>query len=91
MRHEIGDRHLAGEEEGHRPGEQADDEQQAADELDHAGDAEEREERRAELGRREAEQLLRAVLEEEQRRHDAQHRQRIGPPGREEGLEIHLQ
>ena len=35
--HEIGDRHLAGDEEGHRAGEQADHDQDAADQFDPAG------------------------------------------------------
>ncbi len=90
VRHEIGDRHFAGEQESHWAGEQADEQKQAADQFEDAGDAEQREERRAELGRREAEQFLRAMLEEEQRRDDTQRRQGIGTPGRKQGLEIHL-
>lgn len=36
MRHEIGDRHIAGQDEGDTPGHEADREQRAADQLDHA-------------------------------------------------------
>ena len=73
MRHPVGDRHLAGQDEGDRAGEQPEQQQDAAEELEHAGEAEQREQ----LGlrtvrRREAEQLLRAVLHEDQRRDDAQ-------------------
>ena len=35
--------------------------------------------------------FMRGVLEEEERGHDAQDRQGIGPPGREERLEVHGQ
>src|SRR5713226_3067143 len=37
MGHEVGDGHLAGEDEGYRPDEQAENEQNAADDLERAG------------------------------------------------------
>jgi hypothetical protein len=39
---EVGEGHLAGEDEGHRPAEQPDHEQRAADEFEQAGDARQR-------------------------------------------------
>ena len=87
VEHPIGDRHLAREEEGHRPGEQAHQEQQAADQLEDGSDAEKGEERRraALRGSREAEELLRSMLQEKERRDDSQNGQRIGRPTIESG------
>src|SRR5260370_734104 len=52
VRHEIGDRHVARQDEGNRPREQAERQQRAANELDHALISIEREQRRAGVGRR---------------------------------------
>ena len=76
MRHPVGEGHLAREHEGHRPGEQPDHQQQPADQFQHRGEPDEAEHRRqpGRRRRREAEQLLRPMLQEDQRGDDPQHR-----------------
>jgi len=71
MGEEIGERHLARQDEGGRPREQAGGQQRPADQLERAGKPAEREQRRQRIGGREAEQLGGAVLQEQQRHHDA--------------------
>src|SRR5262249_26137711 len=75
VREKIGDRHEAGQDEGHRPREQADQHQQATDQLEHACRAEERYELQTVEGfeMREAEELRGAMLQQQQRSHDAKH------------------
>ena len=63
MRHEVGDRHLAGQDEGDRPREQAKHDQDAADDFQHGGEAEQRKQRRAHAGVGKAEQLARVPCE----------------------------
>ena len=46
VRHEVADRHLAGEQEGDRPGEQAEQDQQPAADLEHRREPEQAERRR---------------------------------------------
>jgi hypothetical protein len=69
--------------EGHRPREQPDDQERAADQFEQAGDPADREEYRARvIRRRKAEQFRRAVLEKQKRRDDAQDAQDArGPNG----------
>jgi hypothetical protein len=85
VHHEIGDRHLAGHDESGRSREQADGDEHAADDLDDAGEAEQREQRRAHADIGEADQLRRAVGEEQERRHDAQDREKMRTVGRQVG------
>ena len=68
---EVGDRHLAGGDEGGDAGEQTERDQQAADELD--GPRGDHQRRRHLLTAEPAEQLLRAVAGEQQTGDDAQH------------------
>jgi hypothetical protein len=70
MRQPISEGHLARKDEGDRPGEQAEGKERAANELEHARDPGQRQERGRVICRREAEQLLRTVLEEDQRGDD---------------------
>jgi hypothetical protein len=73
VRHEIGEGHFTRQDEGHRPGEQADQHQQAAEQFQHARQPRQREQFRAGIGRgREAQQFLGAVLHEQQGGDDAQ-------------------
>ena len=77
MRHEVGDGHLAGQDKGDRAREQADEEQEATDHLEHARKAGKRKQRRVHAGIGEAEQLGRAVRHEEQRSDDPQDREKL--------------
>src|SRR3989441_1842803 len=71
---EIGDRHLAGEDEGHGPAEQSDQEEQAAKRLQDSGDAGQRRDRSGasawHYGRRKRDQLGRPELHEEKGSND---------------------
>jgi hypothetical protein len=75
--HEIGHRHFARQDEGGRPGEQADQQQQTANQFDDAGHPDQRE--RLQIVKsgvvREGEELRHRMLEVEQRHHDAEHAQ----------------
>jgi hypothetical protein len=85
VRHEIGDRHLAREDERDRPREQAEDEEDAADDLEDAGETGEREELGPEADVGEAEKLAGAVGDEEKRGDDAEERERVRRPSVEAG------
>src|SRR5689334_3462724 len=79
MRHEVGDCHLAREDEGDRPGEKPDQHQAAAEALKHAGEAEQREELdRPGERRREAEQLHHAMGHIEEADDDAKDAEQAG-------------
>ena len=80
MRHEVGDGHVAGEQEGHRAGEQAEDDQQAAGDLQAALDTEQREQFGGCGGGAggEGEEFLGAVLQELQAGDDAQQAEEVG-------------
>src|SRR5882762_7206763 len=81
VRHEIGECHLAGQNERDRPREQPDEQQRAADQLERSREADQREQRRRAGHRRgEAEQLLRAVRHEEKRGDNAQQAQQARRP-----------
>lgn len=74
--HPVGHRHHAGGDEGGGPREQADGDQHAGDDLDDAAHPEERQEGRRVVGGRDADQLLGAVLQEQEpgdEPRDAQH------------------
>jgi hypothetical protein len=86
--HEIGDRHLAREDECNRPREEPEHQQDAADEFKHAGETNEREERRLESLGGPAEELRRAMREEQQRRHDPEDGQELRTVGRQELFEF---
>ena len=77
MRHEIGYGHVASENKGDHPRIGADEEEDAANDLDHALDVKKRRHRRA--SRREAEIFLQAMLEEQQGDDDTQNTQDVGP------------
>src|SRR5436309_9769621 len=83
---EIRDRHLARENEGHRPGEQSDEEEQAAKRLEDAGNAGQRRDRRGAPawhdGCRKREQLGRPELHEEKGGDDAEHAEQARGPAR---------
>src|SRR5213080_5549271 len=83
---EIRDRHLARENEGHRPGEQSDEEEQAAKRPEDAGNAGQRRDRRGAPpwhdGCRKREQLGRPELHEEKGGDDAEHAEQARGPGR---------
>src|SRR5439155_186948 len=81
VRHEIGECHLAAQNESDRPREQPDEQQRAADQLERSRQADQREQRRR-AGHRggKAEQLLRAVRHEEKRGDNAQHAQQARRP-----------
>src|SRR4029450_1343411 len=72
MANEIGESELAGEDEGSDPRKQPKEKERAGDELDHAGEPDQRERRRRRHLSREAEELGKGVLKQEQRHHDAQ-------------------
>src|SRR5439155_1436247 len=83
---EIRDRHLARENEGHRPREQSDEEEQAAKRLEHPGDAGQRRDRRRAAawhdGRRKREQLRRPELYEEKGGDDPEDAEQVRRPRR---------
>src|SRR5690242_16227689 len=79
MRHEIGDRHFAGEKEGDRTSEEAKRQKDAAGEFENAGTCRQSGERMRLGSGREVEQLLRAMFDELQGGHDAQYAQRLWP------------
>src|SRR4029450_6441461 len=84
MTHEVGRGHFPREDEGHRPGEEAEEHQRPADHLDHAGQTEQRDEWNAssDLRRRKAEELQGAMRDEEKGRDDPEDAQEIRrPPG----------
>src|SRR5262249_3917215 len=74
MGHEIGEGHFSGEDERDRAGEEPDENQRSADDLQAPGEAEQRLQLdgRSTANRREAEDLRRPVGDVEQGRHDAQ-------------------
>src|SRR3954447_5438707 len=79
----IRDRHFARQNEGDRAGEQAEHQQRAADQLEKAAEAGHRPEFwSGPTQGRKIERLLRAVLHEDQRGHDAQDREYAGRPHR---------
>src|SRR6267378_3082659 len=83
---EIRDGHLACEDEGHRPGEQSDEQEQAAKRLEDSGYAGQRHDRRGAPawhdGRRKREQLGRPELHEEKGGNDPQDAEQVRRPGR---------
>src|SRR5215207_6987465 len=82
MRHPVRDRHLAREQEGDRPGEQAEQEERPAHEFEQARDPGHGCDRgRVGMGR-EAEQLLGSVQEKDQGRDDAQDAEHARRPQR---------
>ena len=76
MHHEISEGHFTGENERHRPRENPEEEQRAAEEFERPGKPDEREKRRR-LGRRrgEVQQFLHAMGDEEKSALDAKHAQ----------------
>ncbi len=89
--HEISDSHLTGEDECHGSGEQSEDDQRAAHQLEHAGKAQQREQLK--IGevrnRRKAEQLCNSVLQEQQACHDAKHAENAWCPRCCDGVRCH--
>ena len=77
MSHEISYGHVSGENKGDHARIGADEEEDAANDLDHALDLQERRHRRA--SRREAEIFLQPMLEEQQGDDDTQNTQDVGP------------
>ena len=79
---EIGRRHFAGQDERHQSREQAQDEQRAADQFEHAGDAEQRKplDILEYLDGRPAEQLCQAVLKQNQAEDNPQNAEDTGRP-----------
>lgn len=88
MRDPVGERHGAGGEKRCRPGEQADEDQSPADQLDDAGRPGQAEGLEYLLGGRIAEQLLRAMQHENEARRRPEHAEDTGLPGRE--VRIHV-
>jgi hypothetical protein len=82
MHHEIADRHFSRHDEGRGPGEQADEQQHAADDLDESGDTNQRHHlqivERRHMGK--SEMLGQAVLQKKQRRDDPQNAERTLRP-----------
>src|SRR5208282_168265 len=76
VRVEIGDRHVAGEDECDRSGEEADQNKDASHQLENPLETQQREQRWTGVRRRrKTQELLGPVLQEQKARHDAQHRQ----------------
>jgi hypothetical protein len=69
--HEVGDSHLAGQDERHGPGEEADHDEDSAHELEHSGDSHHRHDALDLLPSEPAKQLLSAMLREQQPADDA--------------------
>src|SRR5215218_7806494 len=82
---EIGERHLARENEGHGPRAQAEDQQRTSDQFDEASSADERQRLHAGVSRkyREADDLAHAMLDDQQAGDDAQYAQYARRPRRE--------
>nr|WP_236552477.1 hypothetical protein [Belnapia sp. F-4-1] len=93
MADEVGEGHLTRQEEGNRPGEQANQQQHAADELNHRSEPEQREDVWASYGSshawREAEKLLRAVFEKDERGDNAEYAEQAWRPFGSESLGLH--
>jgi hypothetical protein len=81
MRQEIGDRCEAGKNEGHRPGEEADREQDASDQFNQPTHTRKRRDRNIGKHRRgrKAEDLCRTVLKQAQAREDAKDAEQAEP------------
>src|SRR5215204_2701506 len=79
--HEVGERHLARQNERHRAREQTQKNEKTADKLQEPGKSEHREQRRLHVRARwKSQKLLRSVLHENERSHDSQHRQNVWGP-----------
>ena len=81
VRDPVGGGHQARQDEGDRTGEEAEDQQRAAHEFEHARDPRQRERGRVEVGGGKAQDLLGPVGEEDQRGDDAKHAQHLRAPG----------
>src|SRR5256885_14808391 len=85
---EIGRGHFAGQDKSHRSREQTKDQERAADQFEHAGDAKQRKPLQIleDLDGRPTEQFCRSVLKQNQAVHDPQNAEDTGRPN---GAEFH--
>src|SRR5262249_18753744 len=74
---EVGDRHFAGQQERYRSREQPEEQQSAAERLQHGGETKERHQFHGSRAAREPEQLLRAVRDVEKGHDDPEHASQI--------------
>src|SRR5262245_116545 len=85
MVHKIGHSHFTAQEESHGPGKQSQDYEQAADELEHAGDPGQGQElsggAAASHSSEQTQDLLKTVQRKSEAANYPQQRERIGPPG----------